>query len=184
MDPAVAQEMLRTLNETNVTNTIHNELYDALLPSRHEFSQAGKVVLVTGGGTGVGNSIARSFVQASADTVIIVGRRLDILTAAASDLEREAQETGTGTKIIARKCDLVDSADVEDLWKDLASRGITVDIYVANAAKFTEPKPMLELGADEVWSQVEVNVKAPLYFAEKFCSQPGDKQKVKFSNSI
>jgi short-subunit dehydrogenase len=63
-------------------------------------------------------------------------------------------------------------------WKDLAAQGITVDVFIANAAKFTEPKPILDLGADEVWSQMEVNVKSPLYFVEKFNAQQGDKPKV------
>jgi hypothetical protein len=64
------------------------------------------------------------------------------------------------------------------LWKDLAERSIIIDVYVANAAKFSEPKTIFELGADEVWSQVEVNAKSPLYFAEKFNSQQSSKQKV------
>ena len=54
-----------------------------------------------------------------------------------------------------------------------------MDVFVNNAAKFTEPKPLLELGSDEIWSQIEVNVQAPLYFTEKFCAQSSQKQKVR-----
>jgi hypothetical protein len=39
---------------------------------------------------------------------------------------------------------------------------------------------LLELGADEVWSQMEVNAKSPLYFVEKFYKQGGEKQKASF----
>ncbi|KAK9333506.1 hypothetical protein V1520DRAFT_142870 [Lipomyces starkeyi] len=171
------QQLLQQLMQTNVTKTVQRELYPAILPSRPELSQAGKVVLITGGGTGVGYAIARSFVQASADTVIIIGRRVEVLASAGSLLEQEAKTAGTNTKIVTRPCDVVNLGQVDELWKDLATQGITVDVFVANAAKFTEPKPILELGADEVWSQFEVNAKSPLYFTEKFYSQPGDKQK-------
>ncbi|KAK9236925.1 hypothetical protein V1525DRAFT_419945 [Lipomyces kononenkoae] len=171
------QQLLEQLRQSNVTKTIHKEPYPAILPSRPELSQAGKVVLISGGGTGIGLAIARSFVRASADTVIIVGRRPDVIATAGSNLEQEAKTAGTNTKIVARPCDLVNLAEVDAFWKDLAAQGITVDVFVANAAKFTEPKPILELGADEVWSHFEANAKAPLYFTEKFCSQPGDKQK-------
>ena len=178
MDLASMQQTLKAIVVTNVTKTVHHKAYPAVSPARPELSQAGRVVLITGGGTGVGFSIAQSFVRASADTVIILGRRPSVLEAAASRLEAEAKATRTNTKITTRACDLVKQEDIEALWNDLAAQNIMVDVLVHSAAKFTEPKPLLELGADEVWSQIEANGKAPLYFTEKFCAQKTDKQRV------
>lgn len=172
------QQLLKSLWLTDVTKTTHKKLYPALLPTRPELRQAGKTILVTGGATGVGYGIAQAFVRASADTVIIIGRRSDVLATACSDLEQETKASGSHTKIITRSLDILNLADVAAFWKDLVNQGITVDVLVSNAAKFTEPSPILELGADEVWSQVEVNAKAPLYFTEKFYSQANDKPKV------
>ena len=172
------EQMLKSLLQTNVTNTVHRDVYPAISPTKSELNQAGKAVLITGGGTGVGFAIARSFVQASADTVLIVGRRSGVLATASSELEREAKTAGTNTKIITRTCDVINLSEVEALWKDLSAQGITIDVLVTNAAKFAEPKSILELGADEVWSHFEANAKAPLYFAEKFNTQPGKKPKV------
>jgi len=53
------------------------------------------VILITGGGTGVGFSIARSFIKASAATVIIIGRRADVIATAVDNLEKEAKTSGT-----------------------------------------------------------------------------------------
>ncbi|KUJ09629.1 NAD(P)-binding protein [Mollisia scopiformis] len=177
MNPEFVDQLFKTLLHTEVTKKVHRDVYPAISPSRPELSQAGKVVLITGGGTGVGFSSARSFVRAAADTVIILGRRVEVLETAVSALEKEAKVTGTNTKIISRVCDATNLTEVNEFWKDLAEKGIIVDVYIANAAKFTEPKPILELGADEVWSQMEVNAKSPLYFVEKFYSQPSEKQK-------
>lgn len=171
-------EVLAEIKRTDVTNTIHREPYPAILPTRAELSQAGKAVLVTGGGTGVGFAIARAFVHASAATVIIIGRRANVLETARVRLEQEVETTGSDAKIIAQTCDVVNFLEVDAFWEGLKKRGVTVDVYVANAAKFTEVKPLLELGSQEVWSQVEANVKSPLYFTEKFHAQAREKQTV------
>ncbi|KAF2107963.1 hypothetical protein BDV96DRAFT_505206 [Lophiotrema nucula] len=170
-------DILDEIRKSNVTSTIHREPYAAVSPTRPELSQAGRSILITGGGTGAGYDMARSFIQASASTIIIVGRRSEVLEAARVKLEEEANLTGKDTKIVARPCDVVDIVEVNALWTFLGEQGIFVDVYVNNAAKFTEVKPMIELGFDEVWSQVETNMKSPMYFAERFCKQPGKKQK-------
>lgn len=161
---------------TNVTKVIHRTEYATISPSRPELSQAGKTVLVTGGSAGIGFAIAQAFVRAAAATVIIVGRRRDVLDKARAELEAEAGQQQTA--IIAENVDVVDRAGVKALWEGLAARGVVVDVLVLNSAKFTEPGPLLELGADEVWSQFEANVRGPLDFAERFYKQKGDSTKV------
>lgn len=184
MDQAYLEQALGSLAVTNVTKNTYRKAYPAISPSKPEMSQAGKVILIPGGGTSVGLAIARAFVQASAATVIIIGRRGDVLATAASELEAEAKaaaassSSGVPTKIVHRVVDLVDLAQVDKFWTDLAAENVVVDVWVANAAKFSEAKPLLALGAAEVWSQLEVNAKAPLYFAERFYAQPGDARKV------
>jgi NADP-dependent 3-hydroxy acid dehydrogenase YdfG len=178
MDPEVLIKVFKGLSDTDVTKIVHRSIYPAIAPSRPELNQAGKTVLITGGGTGVGFYIAKAFVQASADTVIIIGRRLEVLEKAALDLQQVAKAAGTTTKIITRSCDIVDIAQVNALWEYLASQAITVDVLVANVGTSTEAKSMFELGADEVWSKFEVNVKGSIYFTEKFNAQPSDKKKV------
>ena len=170
--------LFQSLITTDVTKTTHRDTYPAISSSRPALRQTGRTVLITGGGTGVGFSIARSFIRASAHTVIIIGRRSDVLASASAILQQEAKSAGTNTRVITYTCDVVNKTEVEALWDGFAAQSITIDVFVANAAKFSEPNTIFELGADEVWSQIEVNAKAPLYFAEKFYAQKGDKQKV------
>jgi FlaA1/EpsC-like NDP-sugar epimerase len=171
-------DILNDIRKTNVTKTIHQKPYDAILPTRPELSQVGRTVLITGGGTGAGLAMAHAFIRASAETIVIIGRRAEVLEAARLKLEDEVKSIGTNTRIVIRACDGTKVSDIDALWQYLGDQNILVDVYIANAAKFTEPKPMMELGTDEVWSQMETNVWSPLYFTEKFCKQPGDKQKV------
>lgn len=171
-------EVLNGIRATNVTKTVHNGVYDAISPTRPELSQAGKTVLITGGGTGAGLAMAKAFLAASAATVIIVGRRAEVLQKARLELEDEANSLRKSTRIIARPCDIVKDSDADALWQFFTDEKIVVDVYVANAAAFQDPEPLLEMGTNTAWSFFETNVRSPMYFTEKFCKQPADGTKV------
>ncbi|CAG1960968.1 unnamed protein product [Fusarium graminearum] len=100
--------IINSARATDVTKTVHTEPYDAISPENPKLSQAGKTILITGGGTTIGNAIGRSFVRSSAETVIIIGRRPEVLQEGARRLEQEAKTTGTHTKIIHRQLDIGD----------------------------------------------------------------------------
>jgi 3-oxoacyl-[acyl-carrier protein] reductase len=88
----------------------------------------GRNVVVSGGGTGIGLAIARSFASAG-DRVAILGRRAEVLGAAA---ERLRAETGAAVTCVA--ADLARPAEVGHaagrLGRELGDR---VDVLVNNA---------------------------------------------------
>lgn len=163
------------LRATKFTKTVHSDVYPAIDPSRPELNQAGKTVLVPGGGTGVGFAIAAAFVRAGAERVIIMSRRANVLAAAASKLEDAAKSSGASSKILYRTCDVDKREEVGALWQWLADEGIVVHVMIA---QFAPTKPLLEFGTDGVWSQFETNVKSQLLFAEKLNAQADNSQRV------
>ncbi|KAK6697147.1 hypothetical protein SNK05_013589 [Fusarium graminearum] len=82
------------------------------------------------------------------------------------------------TKIIHRQLDIGDFSAVDAFWTQLASEGISVDVFVSNAAAFPELKPLLEIGTKVTWSQLNTNVHAPMYLLEKFHAQNTGKQRL------
>jgi NAD(P)-dependent dehydrogenase (short-subunit alcohol dehydrogenase family) len=158
------------------TQTVHNAPYPSISPFRPELSQAGKTVLITGGHTGIGYAIARAFAQASAKTVIIIGRRDKLVASAASCLSSEFPSTQT----LGRCCDVVDLVSVDRLWKDLANENIFIDVVVLNAAKLSA-RPILDLGRDTVWEEYIINVRTHLDFIERLYKQPGAEGRQKVS---
>jgi glycerate-2-kinase len=57
----------------------HKKPYQAIDPSLPALQQTGRTVIVTGGNSGIGYAIARSFVKANAARVVILGRPKDVV---------------------------------------------------------------------------------------------------------
>jgi NAD(P)-dependent dehydrogenase (short-subunit alcohol dehydrogenase family) len=88
---------------------------------------AGKRILVTGGGSGLGAAMGRRFVGLGAE-LIICGRRPDVLEATAVRMRSEL-----GGTVTAIRCDVRDGADV-DAMMDTIWREAPLDVLVNNAA--------------------------------------------------
>jgi NAD(P)-dependent dehydrogenase (short-subunit alcohol dehydrogenase family) len=69
----------------------------------------GKTIIVTGGGTGLGRSMGKYFLQLGAN-LVITSRKLDVLQKTASALEAE-----TGGKVLAVACDIRKYEEVEQM---------------------------------------------------------------------
>ncbi|CAK7235113.1 hypothetical protein SBRCBS47491_009180 [Sporothrix bragantina] len=158
---------------SDFTKVQHQKTYPTIDPSRAELSKAGQVVLITGGGTNIGKAIATAYTTAHAKTVIIASRNKAVLDATAEELQKYAASIKSPTQIVVRTVDYSKDEEIVGLWDALAAENITVDILVLNAALFAEAKLLHNLGIERLWKEFEVNVKGPLYFAEKFQKQKG-----------
>jgi NAD(P)-dependent dehydrogenase (short-subunit alcohol dehydrogenase family) len=86
-----------------------------------------KRILVTGGGTGLGKSIAKRYLELGAE-VVICGRRAEVLEDCARELG-----AGTGGRIETVPCDIRDSAQVDAMMERIWQRA-PLDVLVNNAA--------------------------------------------------
>ncbi|HEU0014090.1 MAG TPA: SDR family oxidoreductase [Longimicrobium sp.] len=88
---------------------------------------AGKTVLVTGGGSGLGLSMAKKFASLGA-SVAITGRSADRLAAAAEGID------AGGERVMTHAGDVRDFAQVEAMVTAVAQRFGGIDVLVNNAA--------------------------------------------------
>jgi NAD(P)-dependent dehydrogenase (short-subunit alcohol dehydrogenase family) len=88
---------------------------------------AGKRILVTGGGSGLGAAMGRRFIELGAE-LIICGRRLELLEATAAQMRAEL-----GGKVAVARCDIRDGAAVDGMMDQLW-REAPIDVLVNNAA--------------------------------------------------
>ena len=123
-------------------------------------SMEGRVVLITGGGTGLGLAMVRALARAGA-TISIAGRRQAPIDAAAAEVE------ALGRKSLAISTDVTNSAQVDHLVTATVEQFGQVDVLINNAGAVQEnvTKPIWDI-SDSEWSQVmDVNLTGAFYCA-------------------
>lgn len=113
------------------------------------FSLKGSLALVTGGGSGIGLAIARSFIEAGA-RVVIAGRREAVLQAAVTEL-------GNGASY--KVCDLSVLSGLAAFVENIEQEFGPIDILVNNAG-INLKKPALEVSDAEFENILQVNLQA------------------------
>ncbi|ALE05766.1 3-oxoacyl-ACP reductase [Arthrobacter sp. ERGS1:01] len=113
----------------------------------------GKVAIVTGAGSGIGRASAAQLAGEGA-TVVLVGRRLEILEAAALEINQ------AGGNAFARAAHIEAKTDVEELISWVAGTLGPVDILVNNAGSASKVLNVRWISQEE-WQQViDVNLNA------------------------
>jgi NAD(P)-dependent dehydrogenase (short-subunit alcohol dehydrogenase family) len=111
----------------------------------------GKVVLVTGGGSGIGRATARAFATEGA-TVVVAGRNEQRLASAMKEIEADG---GTASAVTV---DVTDTADVARMVETVVERHGGLDVAFNNAGILGEPAPAADLGEDGFNAVIATNL--------------------------
>ncbi|GLY43927.1 short-chain dehydrogenase [Amycolatopsis sp. NBRC 101858] len=109
---------------------------------------AGKVVLVTGGGSGIGLATAQAFAAEGA-TVAVAGRDEQRLASAVKEI---------GGAASAVTVDVTDSADVARMVATVVERHGGLDVAVNNAGILGSPAPAADLDEDAFGAVIGTNL--------------------------
>jgi NAD(P)-dependent dehydrogenase (short-subunit alcohol dehydrogenase family) len=109
------------------------------------FSLEGEVAVVTGGGRGIGEGIARALASAGAK-VVVAARRVDEVEAVAARIRAD------GGDAIAVATDVTDDHAVDSLARTAVDTFGRLSIWVNNAGGSPARLPMTELSRDQ-WDQ-------------------------------
>lgn len=121
-------------------------------------SLRGRVVLVTGGASGIGEAIVRAFVQQGAQVAFF-----DVQDGAAETLRQSLGQTGSTPAYV--HCDLTDVAALQAAAQQIIEQFGTVDVLVNNAAN--DARHTLAEVTPESWdASIAVNLRHQFFMAQ------------------
>ncbi len=110
-----------------------------------EDSLKGKTIIVTGGGTGLGKSMGKYFLELGAN-LVIASRKIEVLEATATELEKE-----TGGKVLPIACDVRKYEEIENVITKTEAEFGKIDGVLNNAAgNFISPTERLSHRAFDI----------------------------------
>lgn len=118
---------------------------------------AGRTILITGGGTGIGKAIALSCIKSGAE-VIVVGRREEVL-------KKVCEEFGDKCKYIVFDVQSFSRHNLFDCCSTIVNKPI--DGFVNNAGIYKDKKP-LDWSVDDFDDVINVNLKAPVFLTIQY----------------
>lgn len=119
-------------------------------------SLKGKTIIITGGGTGLGRSMGKYFLELGAN-LVIASRKLDVLEKTATELQSE-----TGGKVLAVACDVRKYEEVDAVIKSAEAQFGKIDGVLNNAAgNFISPTERLSHRAFDI--VVDIVLKGTYY---------------------
>ncbi|KAL7917674.1 hypothetical protein ACQKWADRAFT_317164 [Trichoderma austrokoningii] len=128
------------------------------MPCRPELSASGKIVFITGGGSGIGKATAIAFAEAGARVIAIFGRRIEKLQLAAEEISR-ANPQGT-TTVVIEGADVSQRQALETAFASALQKadGGKIDIFVNNAGFLNPPTPLANHSEKEMRDSIEGNI--------------------------
>ena len=115
----------------------------------------GKIVVITGASSGLGEATARHLSEQGA-TVVLGARRIDRINALAKEL------AGSEDKAIAVQTDVTQSAQVQKLVDTAVEKYGRIDVMINNAGLMPH-SPLDRLKIDDWDRMIDVNIKGVLY---------------------
>ena len=137
----------------------------------------GRVVVITGGGTGLGLEMTRHLARAGAE-LVIAGRRPGPIEAAAAEV------IALGRRALAVPTDVSDSAQADRLIAAALDHFGQVDALINNAALVadTTPTPLWEVSDGEWQAALNVNLSGAFYCARAVAKPMVDRGSGKIIN--
>ncbi|KAH8711857.1 hypothetical protein GQ44DRAFT_690065 [Phaeosphaeriaceae sp. PMI808] len=152
----------------SLTKKYHKTAYDQIDPTLAALSAAGKNIVITGGGTGIGAATALSFAQAGAASIHILGRRTELL----EETRNHIASSVPSAQVHVYGTDATDKDAVNATFEAIHERVGEIHVLVNNHGYKPKVAPknsaIKDIDVEEWWKCFEVNIKGAFNITQAF----------------
>jgi NAD(P)-dependent dehydrogenase (short-subunit alcohol dehydrogenase family) len=148
------------------TKNWHTDTYDSISPSRPELSIAGRRIVITGGGYGLGRELVKTFAEAGASEIAILGRSEGPLV----ETKKFITEKYPKTKVSHFVADITDLAIVKKAAESFGKW----NTLILNAGYMPNKGAVGSSDVLKFWKGYEVNVKGAIVALNAFLPGKGE----------
>ncbi|WP_428485703.1 SDR family NAD(P)-dependent oxidoreductase [Rhodopila sp.] len=141
----------------------------------------GKVALITGADSGIGQATALAFAQAGADVCITYHTDAE----GAQETKRRIEDAGRRAVVV--QCDITDKRSVDAAFDRTVAAFGTPDLLIANAGTGMSGMPVAEMDDDKLMQVLRTDLVGPLFCARRFVKlrqAAGGKGRLIFTGSV
>ena len=113
-----------------------------------------KVAVITGGGSGIGQSVARALAETGFH-LVIAGRRAEKLTETARQLQ------DSGSRVVCVPTDVTDPDSVKNLFREIRKTFGRLDLLFNNAGTNAPAVPLEDLTYQQLRTVIDTNLTGP-----------------------
>jgi NAD(P)-dependent dehydrogenase (short-subunit alcohol dehydrogenase family) len=159
------------------TEAWHTDTYPSIDPSRPELSLAGKSIVITAGGSGIGAAIAQSCAKAGAASIALIGRIVHVLEDNKAHIRSISNNT---VEVLVVQADISNALEVDKAFRTIKQTfggDAPLDILISNAGNFCGLTSLLKDDVDEWFRSFKINVKESLLVTRAFLSAAANNPK-------
>lgn len=121
----------------------------------------GKVVLITGSSSGIGQAVALRFAKEGAKVVV----HYRVNKKGAEDTVKEIKKLGADAIIV--QADITSDADITSMIDYVLQEYLTIDILINNAAMPNDPVPYIDSTSEDIKQVINTDLVAPMVVTQK-----------------
>jgi NAD(P)-dependent dehydrogenase (short-subunit alcohol dehydrogenase family) len=150
----------------SLTRLSHSESYPTISPTRPELSVKDKVIVITGGGSGIGASIAKAFAAGGSTKIAIVSRtEKNLLTT-----KHAIEEQFKSAEVLTVSADITNARQVDDAFLKINNAIGKIDVLVCNSGFLPVSRPVLspDFDVQDWWTAFNTNILGALHTVRGF----------------
>jgi NAD(P)-dependent dehydrogenase (short-subunit alcohol dehydrogenase family) len=144
--------------------TFHDDTYPSINPTLPQLTTRGKNIVISGGGSGIGQETVRSFAKSGARSISILGRTPRSLL----QTQETISKAYPNTKIYTYIADITEKSTLDTAFQAIKSAVGSIDILIANAGYMPDLHSIAASDPEDWWQGFEINVKGAFNLLSAF----------------